>query len=320
MALQDELNRLRKVKAGSAVLFDGAASVITIADNAQYSIEGTASKGLSCSLWIRPDVLTFPTEEGTGGDRYVGIITKEGLNQNEWELRMYGGDNSVGRENRISFYVFALAGGLGDGVAFQETVIAGQWMHVGFTAQDVGGGITGIRIYKNGVNKDAFSSSLTLADGTAPVRIGAAASNSNSLTSYFKGAIKDVRFWNVRLSDTQMKAVYESTAFPTASLTGEFKLNEGSGTTATDTGTLANNGTITSGSYVTSVLGGGNAPYTDEQCLNVLAGRTLMDLSGQEAANKWAGTTGRSIQDVLNYKAGTVGLDKTDAARRITTP
>ncbi len=217
------------------LLLDGTNGYADVADSADFSIGTTLA--LTMSFWIRPDVLTYPVEEGSGGDRYVGLFSKLGLNQNEWSFRIYGADDANGNAGKISFYIFALTGGIGDGVAFIDAVQLNKWIHLTGTIQDVGGGVTGIRIYKNGVRRDSFSSSITYGNGTSGPLIGANSSNSSSVTSYFQGAIDDVRVYNKRLSDVEVAGLYSEGRGGNDSITGlthRWRFDAGTGTTAVD--------------------------------------------------------------------------------------
>src|SRR5215472_13938319 len=120
------------------LVFDGETNYIEIPD----------SPDLSVAAWMRPDVLTFPVSESTG---YVHWMGKGEPGQREWVFRMYNEQptDDPPRPNRISFYVFNLAGGGGIGSYFQEPIIAGEWLHVVGTADG-----ERTAIYKNGVFKD----------------------------------------------------------------------------------------------------------------------------------------------------------------------
>lgn len=209
-----------KVEIGNpALLFNGVDGMIDLGDNANFSIPTTGA--ISIAAWIRPDILTFPDEEGSG---YVHWLSKVDTGANEWLFRMYGADNSEGRENRISFYVYAEDGlPAGDGVAFQEPVTAGEWIHVIGTIDSSGN----MAIYKNGVKKDTFTTSLTLTDTATPVRIGSGAQNANpDNRSYFKGAVDDIILWDRELSEAEAFQVFAGS--PSASgMTARYRTSEG---------------------------------------------------------------------------------------------
>jgi hypothetical protein len=197
--------------ANAAYQFDGAASYIQIADHDVFSL--VTSGAFSVSVWMRPDVLTFADEEGSG---YVHWMGKGSTGQHEWVWRMYGLDNTEGRENRTSSYVFNLSGGLGAGSYVQETVTPGVWNHYVVTISMASDLLT---LYKNGVQKDAdtFQDSeynIVPANGTAPVRIG-----TRDFASYFQGAVDDVRFYDRVLTLAEIQQLYADDPHPTPTAT-----------------------------------------------------------------------------------------------------
>src|SRR5712692_4472209 len=125
--------------------FDGSSTYVEIPDSTDFSVDTTG--GLTISAWMRPDVLRFPSTEGSG---YVHWLGKGERGTQEWVFRMYSQDNTEGRENRISFYVFD--GNTppplrGCGSYFQDPVQAKRWIHVVGIADN---SAMTTAIYKNG--------------------------------------------------------------------------------------------------------------------------------------------------------------------------
>jgi hypothetical protein len=208
----------------SILQFDGTKSdYIQISDSAVFSVATTGS--LTVSAWMRPDVLMFPISEGSG---YVHWLGKGEPGQQEWTLRMYNETTTdvPPRPNRISFYVFDLAGpppnDEGVGSYFQEPVLAGEWIHVVGVADGVK-----TSIYKNGVFKQSQPYNgpgakliITPAHGTAPVRIA-----TRDFQSFFLGAIRGVRVWNRALTAPEVQMVYGN-IIPQNGLVAEYRLEE----------------------------------------------------------------------------------------------
>ncbi len=192
------------------LLFDGSSTFIEVPDSPDFSVSTTGA--LSISAWIRPDALQFPSEEAEG---YVHWLGKGERGSQEWVFRMYGQDNTVGRENRISFYVFNLDGGIGVGSYVQEPLESGAWLHIAGVADG-----TQTRIYKNGVLKDSDTYAGTIAPqrGSAPLRIG-----TRDCASFFLGSIKEVRIWSRALSDDELAALYGGSV-PADGLVAEYLL------------------------------------------------------------------------------------------------
>jgi hypothetical protein len=187
----------------SAYSFNGANAYVEIPDHGDFSVSTTGK--LSISAWMRPGTLTFPDTEGTG---YVHWMGKGVPDQHEWAFRMYSADNSEDRDNRASFYLFNLTGGLGAGSYVQEAVAPGTWYHY---VAVVDRSTDTIKWYKNGVlrDQDSFINSqyrINPGNGTAPVRVG-----TKDFASHFKGAIDNIRVYNRALSASEVVQLYGDT-------------------------------------------------------------------------------------------------------------
>jgi hypothetical protein len=187
-------------RGSSAFSFNGTNAYIEIPDHGDFSVATTGK--LSISVWMRPGTLRFPDPEGSG---YVHWLGKGVANQHEWAFRMYSTDNTEGRGNRTSFYLFNLAGGLGAGSYVQEAVAPGTWYHY-VAVVDVS--TDTIKWYKNGVlrDQDPFIASeyrISPRNGTASARVG-----TKDFTSHFKGAIDNIAIYNRALSASEVVQLY----------------------------------------------------------------------------------------------------------------
>jgi hypothetical protein len=187
----------------SAWSFNGTDAYIEVPDHDDFSVRTTGH--LSISVWMRPGTTRFPSKEGTG---YVHWLGKGVAGQHEWTFRMYSSDNTEGRENRTSFYLFNPSGGLGAGSYVQDAVTAGTWYHY-VAVVDIG--TDTIKWYKNGVprDQDPFINSeyrIRPKNGAAPVRIG-----TRDFASFFKGAIDNLYIYNRALSPTEVVQLYNDT-------------------------------------------------------------------------------------------------------------
>ena len=233
------------------LIFDGVGDYIEVADDNSLSV--TQTNYLTISMWIRPDVLTFPTEDATG---YVHFLGKGDYNHGgthmEYAFRMYGADNTEGRHNRISFYVWTDNGGIGIGSYVEEPVIPGQWIHITGAIDNVAGYTY---LWKNGVLKDSdsFGGQITPVNTVVPFRIA----TRDAQDSYFEGAISDVRVYNTKLTDTNVNDIYAAGRGVTSVSSGlihRWKLNEGTGTNVSDSvgslgGTVYGNPVWNSGTH-----------------------------------------------------------------------
>ena len=205
--------------ANTAWAYDGIGSFADIADHDNFSVDTTGY--LTICAWVKPvgsslnsaGELLFSNTEGSGYVHWMGKGDTSGTNGNrEWTFRIYSADNTEGRHNRMSFYVFSYDGGKGPGSYFQDTLTNGGWIHV---VAMVSKPEHRIWWYKNAVlrDSDGFSSTDSypipdsdLRNGNAPVKIG-----TRDGASFFQGSIDNVLVYNRKLSDTEIQDVYNDT-------------------------------------------------------------------------------------------------------------
>ncbi len=208
--------------------FKGATSYAEIPNAPDFSV---SAAGLTVAVWMRPDTLTFPVTEGSlPTQKYVHWLGKGQPGSEEWTFRMYSRTSPEGpRANRISFYVFNPEGGRGCGSYFQDPITPGEWIHV---VGVVDAGAQRTSIYKNGQfrHSDSYSGLIRPAHGVAPLRLG-----TQSLASFFQGAMGPVRVWSRPLSASEVQGLYNSNAVPRQGLVAQYRLNEGRGSVIHDT-------------------------------------------------------------------------------------
>jgi len=210
----------------SYLRFDGVSGYAEVPSAPEL---GVSARGLTIAVWMRPDALTFTkTQGGLASEQYVHWLEKGQKDQYEWTFRMYSLTNPGPRQNRISFYVFAPQGGLGCGSYFQDPIEAGKWIQVVGVANQA---TQETSIYKNGALRHSDSyATLTLAPGSAPVRIG-----SGDLSSFLQGAVGPIEIWNRPLSSAEIRTLYKNGHIPAAGLVARYALDEGSGSLLHDT-------------------------------------------------------------------------------------
>lgn len=221
-------------------------SNVTIPDYDAFSPLNTTGK-MTLSFWMRPDKLIFDRYTSSSDPQQgnsIYFLGKGVPGAYEYECRMYNKD-SPQRSNRISCYLFNKSGGVGTGSYFQDTITAGEWIHVVFTAD---GHQTSL--YKNGILRDSgdiydggpgtYQYIIQENTGT-PFRLG-----TGDLKSYFDGALDDVTLWNRDLNATEISALFGGTKNRTG-IVAEYLMRPGSGTVLYDDsengydGTLYNN-------------------------------------------------------------------------------
>jgi hypothetical protein len=229
--------------------FDGLQSYIEIPSSPDFSLPTTGA--LAISAWIRPATLTFPGIVGNATNppdltkAYVYWLGKgEGVGatgQQEWVFRMYSSNNTVGRANRISFYVFNSDGHIGVGSYYQDDsnpIQANVWYHIVGAADSVN-----TYLFFNGqlAKTTSYAGQITPQPGLAPVRIG-----TRDFNSYFEGDIREVRIWNRTLTAAEVAGLYASDTVPRNGLVAEYLLTQD---IAPDTAG-SHNGQIVAGTWI----------------------------------------------------------------------
>jgi hypothetical protein len=199
-----------KKEPNTAVKFDGSTAYVEVADSDVFS-QPTSGNGLTVEAWMRPDALTF---DGETSDPHVHWLGKGEPGQHEWGFRFYSLASS--RPNRISAYIWNPNGDLGSGAYFQESLTAGEWIHVVacFDPGDARDRRAGVSIYRNGRFVGGPSNqpgspykayNITPAGGSAPVRFG-----TRNLKSFFNGALDEVAIYPRVLRPAEIIENYRS--------------------------------------------------------------------------------------------------------------
>jgi hypothetical protein len=186
--------------------FDGQDQYAQVPSSNALSVTDTGC--LTIEAWIMPTTLQFPNEEGTG---YVYVLGKGVPGEYEYAIRIYSAKNTEvpERPNRISGYVWNLAGGLGSGAYFQDPVKVNQWIMLTLVLDDRASlewpdGY--VAIYKDGVLRDQVSMNqynVRPQAGNAPLCIG-----TRNNDSYFEGGIGKVAIYDHLLSSAEIAATY----------------------------------------------------------------------------------------------------------------
>jgi hypothetical protein len=209
--------------------FDGSGDYVTpgrIAAGSSFTIQA----------WIKVSSLS--------GDRGIGhSFAASTPTTGDWWF-------SVGSSGYISFVVHSSTQYITGNV-----ISAGTWYHIAATYD----GSTR-RIYVNGVDQGSLSSGGIGGGWDTNTRFGEIYFGAGY---QFAGLLDDVAVWNSALSGATIAGLADGSTDPaTLSPVGLWRFEEGSGSTANDLGSGANNGTITNATYsadVPSPLSGGGA-------------------------------------------------------------
>ena len=199
-----------------ATVFNGNDQFVEVPSAPSLSI--TATRCLTVEAWVKPTVLQFPHDQGSG---YVYILGKGVTGKQEYALRMYSHSNSeTPPEGRIGFLHTPLTWRAGEryGAYFQDKVDPADWMMLSFVIDSRPSGQWPdgyIAIYKNGQMQGSQVSlaqfNVTPKASDAPFRIG-----TRDLESFFEGAIGKVAVYNSVLSAKDILTTYNAMMSPNA--------------------------------------------------------------------------------------------------------
>ncbi len=225
-----------------ALSFDGANDYVTMG-----AAPGLNASTFTLEAWIRIEGTGSTASSGTGGVSVYPLITK-------------GRGESDGSNVDLNYFFglqsnFCLAAdfedmnnGLNHPVLGTIVVTQNVWHHVAVTYDG-----DFWRLYVDGV-PDTVLQITGAANVRAPrsdsiqhAALGSALTSTGAASGFFKGKMDEVRIWNVARTQAQIVASMNSQISSATGLIGRFSLNEVSGTTATNSGTSAVNGTLTNG-------------------------------------------------------------------------
>ncbi|MEX0642954.1 MAG: LamG domain-containing protein [Pirellulales bacterium] len=234
--------------------FDGNNDYVAIPNESNFDFTGA----MSVACWIKVDTFDVDSQ---------AIVTK---GNSAWRLTRSGTTN---------FLRFSCSGLSTNSVASTVSVNDGQWHHVA-------GVYTGsqLRIYIDGALNNSVNSSGSISTNSSTVDIGR---NSGSSGREFDGAIYNVVIYNGALDLASIQAMYGWDA-----LVAHWKLNQTSGTVATDSSLTANNGTYTNGVTLAAAgpysgLGDKAANFDGNNDYVATANDYFYDLAGPTSVAAW---------------------------------
>ena len=170
---------------------------------------------------------------------------------------------------RDGFLGFQLANGLGSGIDYISTALTafvadGAWHHIAVTVDRMNENLTGGKFYVDGNEVDQFdptNQAGSLANAS-PLRL---AVRSSSLTEYYRGALDEVELFHRVLTPAEIQGIFRAGSSgkckcvdPPPAMEAWWRLDETSGTTATDIANFPTNGTHVNGPVpVAGMVAGG---------------------------------------------------------------
>ena len=216
--------------------FDGVDDFVDCGDNDNLSFgDGSTDSPFSISAWVNMhSSVGFRIVNKYGSDKEYYFSFNSGATASKLFFNLY--DNSLGTayigQKSVSTYAS----------------LENQWIHIVGTYNG-NGASSGIKLYINGAvilsHTNNFGSYVAMENTSESVTIG------KVTTNYTDGLIDEVGIFNAELSSSDVTAIYNSgepaSLSSYSSLVSWWRFEEGSGTTATDSGSGGNNGTITNG-------------------------------------------------------------------------
>ncbi len=214
-------NRFRTKDFGTCLSFNGSTDNATSPDVASLRLPSAGT--ISCWVCLKSTV---------ANQTFVG----KSLNNQGWSL-MY----------RTSGVTFEAGDNTSTKIATSNIKLpVGLWTHIA-------GVFNGANLiaYVNGVASAASASITAISDVSRLVTVGKGAGGS---FDYCAGYIDEVAIWDTNFSASQITDLYYRDIVPAANLQAYWKLDEGSGTTGTDSSGNGRVLTTTGAAYATNVF------------------------------------------------------------------
>jgi len=212
---------------GNSLSFDGTNDEVIIPGNTDYQ----ASEALTVEAWIKPNswtdnegILSYAKDQGPSKAGFGFVYFATG-----WRFYLKTTTNSI------------------DYITMAElSTPVGQWTHLAATYDG-----ERVRVYRNGTVLDSADAMGAIEWTGAPSDVRIGSFKKAGATGYFDGQIDEVRIWDIVRSGAQIKASKEITINnDETGLVGYWRMDAGSGTTATDSTASANHGTLSGPSWV----------------------------------------------------------------------
>lgn len=234
---------------GNAYTFSGAVSPASYISIPHVSGQNEFGLGanFSIDMWVKipasqPDV-NLPDNEILG--KWVSGFASS----YSYVFRVLNATNpTVADRGKLIFLRYDQPNGTSKGIQSVSPLNDNNWHHVAATR--TGGGSGTFTLYVDGISQGTFADFTTNVSNANPVLVGMRAGGNNR----FAGSVDEIRFWNIGLSQAQIRdriCRKITSSDPLAgNLTAYYKFDEASGTVATDSllsGGTRNNGTIQTG-------------------------------------------------------------------------
>jgi len=283
--------------AGFGLQFNGTNQYVTFGP-----APGLGASTFTLELWFKRTAAGVATSTGTGGvTNAIPLLTKgrgeaEGSNV---DMNYFLGVDASTARLVADFEEGPSAGGtLGLNHPITGTTVISNniWYHAAATYD----GQTW-KLYLNGVE----DGSLTLPaprpprfDSIQHGGIGTAMTSTGAAAGFFAGVVDEARVWNVARSAAQIQSTRLQEVTSAPNLIGRWGMNEGSGTSLTDSSGSNPNGTLTNGVTWVAGMTFDITPPVTPQNVSASAGKNLVTLA-------WTGNTESDLAGYNVYRSTT---------------
>lgn len=216
---------------GTCLRFDDATTDVTVASQLFYQ-----NTGYTVSFWVKAN-------RTNSGDRFICLGSTASNNQ----VFLIENDGTSGRKIKIFIRRDDNLDLSPASPRSNKDVFDGFWHHIVWADNN-----GAAKMYIDGV-QDTNDFSYSRSGAFTFNRTGFGALVRAAVSTWMLGQLDDIRIWNnTVLTAQQVTDLYYKGMNPSTP-TSWYKFDEGSGTTATDSGSLATNGTITAATYSTDV-------------------------------------------------------------------
>lgn len=195
--------------------FDGIHDYVDCGTSSAYDL----ITAITVELWVY-----LPSEITTN----PVLISKRNNSTYAWELYLASGTRYFTARINSNF----------NSVGLTASVPLNMWTHLAMTYDK-----TSIKAYMNGVLGGTTSYTTNISTSTSAVQIGRR--NYTGSEEYVNARISDVRIWNLARTETEIQNnMYKRLTGAESGLVGYWKINEGTGTTITDSTANVNHGAL----------------------------------------------------------------------------
>jgi len=217
--------------------YDGADDYVDIGNGINFEY----TDAFTLSTWVNPNSVSgvkYIYSKYTGGR---GILiyfnSASGAGSNTLYFNLYNTNSgSTATRKRITTNTGAI-------------VLPSVWTNIVITYDGSGLG-TGINVYKNGISETVTVTQDNLQNNTIVVAQNAYISGNNFASSFFPGNQDEFALFNSELTSGNAATIYgigQPTSLISLNPLGWYRFEEGSGTTAIDSGSGGNDGTLING-------------------------------------------------------------------------